>query len=148
MEYDLKIGNLSSVDIILWTYISVDICKWIYVYSVDCLNKEKLEHLMDDHHMPYFNWQNQTSPFFLLFIFTTSHFPRPAAVPNNFVNFTSPTSLLGGSHPIFRPSTTLLNFNRTFDCCLSTDQTLRRNVKYCRIFLNIEEKNVFRVQQK
>ena len=69
-------------------------------------------------------WQNQTSPFFLLFIFTTSDFPRPAAVPNNFVNFTSPTSLLGGSHPIFRPSTTLLNFNRTFDCCLSTDQTL------------------------
>ena len=85
-------------------------------------------------------WQNQTSPFFLLFIFTTSHFPRPAAVPNNFVNFTSPTSLLGGSHPIFRPSTTLLNFNRTFDCCLSTDQTLRRNVKFCRIFLNIEKK--------
>ena len=51
-----------------------------------------------------------------------THFPPLVPIILS-ISRTCPHIFVGGD-PIFRASQTLLNFNRTFDCCLSTDQTL------------------------
>ena len=63
---------------------------------------------------------------FAFILFCPSHIllTSPPLVPIILsISRTCPHIFVGGD-PIFRASQTLLNFNRTFDCCLSTDQTL------------------------
>ena len=96
--------------------------------QVESLSGEKLAHLMDDHLS--LNFVDKTTFFsFVLLFCHISHLPELSVPIILSISRTCPPHLCWGADPIFRASKTLLNFNRTFDCCLSTDQTFASKEK-------------------